>query len=119
MMPESERVQVLKMVEAGKINAAEGARLLGAVGQPSAQSDWSGRWLRVRVTNLSTRQPRVTVNLPIAWIMLGLQIGARYHPELAQIDVNEVLEAIRTGAEGRIVEVENEEEGERIEVYVD
>ena len=118
-MPESERAQVLKMIEAGKINAAEGARLLSAVGQPTTPSDWSGRWLRVRVTNLSTRQPKVTVNLPIAWITLGLQIGARYHPELAQIDVREVLEAIRTDAGGRIVDVENEEEGERIEVYVD
>jgi len=118
-MPESERAQVLRMVEAGKINAAEGARLLGAVSQPANPSDWSGRWLRVRVTNLTTRQPEVSVNLPITWVTLGLQIGARYHPELAHIDMDEILEAIRSGAEGRIVEVEDEEKGKRIEVYVD
>jgi len=119
MMPESERAQVLRMVEAGKINAAEGARLLGAASQPASPSDWAGRWLRVRVTNLATQQPRVSVNLPLTWLRLGWQIGAHYHPELARVDMDEILEAIRSGAEGRIVEVEDKEEGERIEVYVD
>jgi len=119
MMAEPDRAQVLKRIEAGQVSAAEGIRLLDAAGRPTRPSDLSNRWLHVRVTDLVTQRPKVNVNLPMAWFALGLRIGSRYKPELAQLDVNEIMEAIRGGAEGRIVEVEDEEDGERIEIFVD
>jgi len=119
MTTEPDRARVLKMIEAGQISAADGIRLLDTTGRPAHPSDLSNRWLHVRVTDLVTQRPKVNVNLPMAWFALGLRIGARYKPELAQLDVNEIMEAIRSGAEGRIVEVEDEEDGERIEIFVD
>ena len=117
MAPESDRSQVLKMVEAGTISAADGARLIGTAG--TQRSSWTSRWLRIRVTDLATQRQRVTVNLPLAWVALGLKIGSRYSPELAQIDLNEIMAEVQRGAQGRIVEVEDVESGERVEVYVD
>ena len=118
-MAEPDRAQVLKMVEAGTINATDGMRLLDAVGHPARQPELSGRWLRLRVTDLMTQRPKVSLNLPMAWVALGLRIGSHYSPELAQIDLNEVLEVVRAGAEGRLIEVEDVEDGERIEIFVD
>ena len=114
-----DRTQVLKMVAAGQISAAEGARLLGAVEQAAPRADLSHRWLRVQVTDLLTRRPRVSLNLPMAWVAVGLKIGARYQPDLAGLDLGEIMRLIDEGAEGRIVEVESEQDGQRVEVFVD
>jgi hypothetical protein len=115
----TDRTQVLKMVEAGQVSAAEGARLLGAVAQPDRPVELSNRWLRVRVTDLHTQRPKVTVNLPLSWVEVGLRIGAHYHPDLAGVDLKEIMKKIDEGAEGRLVEVEDETSDERIEVFVD
>jgi hypothetical protein len=118
-MTEPERAHVLQMIEAGKINAADGIRLLDAVKVSLREPDLAGRWIRIRVTNLATQRPKVSVNLPLAWVALGVRIGSQFSPELAQIDMNEILDAIRSGAEGRIIEVEDLEDEERVEVFVD
>jgi hypothetical protein len=119
MTTEPDRAQVLKMIETGQVNAADGARLLSALGQPAPSADLPDRWLRLRITDLDTQRPKVSVNLPMTWVALGLKLGSHYKPELAQIDVNEIVESVRRGAEGRLVEVENIEDGERIEIFVD
>ena len=119
MMTEPDRGQVLKLVEAGTIHADEGVRLLKAMGHvPRPPGSYDG-WMHVRVSTLSTQHPKITVRLPLAWVSLGLRIGSRFEPDLAGIDMNEVLEAIRSGAEGRILDVENAEDDERIEIFVD
>jgi len=117
-MAQSDRAQVLTMIEAGQVSAADGIRLLAA-GRSTGSSDLSNRWLHVRVTDLATQRPRISLNLPITWFALGLRIGSRYKPELAELDVNEIMEAIHGGADGRLIEVEDVEDGERIEIFVD
>ena len=55
----------------------------------------------------------------MAWVAVGLKIGARYQPDLAGLDLGEIMRLIDEGAEGRIVEVESEQDGQRVEVFVD
>ncbi len=117
-MAQPDRAQLLKMIETGQVSAAEGIRLLDA-GYTADASGLPARWLHVRVTDLTTQRPKVSLNLPMAWLSLGLRIGSRYKPELAGLDVNEIVEAIHSGAEGRLLEVEDAEDGERIEIFVD
>lgn len=117
-MAQPDRAQVLEMIEAGQVSAADGIRLLDA-GRQADPADLSTRWLHVRVTDLATQRPKVNLNLPIAWLALGLRIGARYKPELADLDMNEIIGAIHGGADGHILEVEDVEDGERIEIFVD
>lgn len=118
-MTDIDRVQVLKMIEAGQLTAAEGIRRLNEVEPAARPAELSGRWLRIRVTDRATQRPKVSVNLPLAWLTVGLHIGSRYAPELTRLDVSEIVEVLRSGADGRIVEVEDEEDGERVEVFVD
>ena len=50
---------------------------------------------------------------------VGLQIGAHFVPEVEGFEMEKLAEAIRAGVSGKIVDVIDEVDGERIEVYVE
>jgi hypothetical protein len=121
-----ERLQILKMVEEGKITAEEGAKLLAALSastreRKTTRTDWgaSGRWFRVRVTDLDTGKDKVNVNIPMGLVNVGLKMGARFAPEIEGMDLEEIIAAIKSGAQGKIVDVTNDVEGERVEIFVE
>jgi hypothetical protein len=130
MSLKEERMQILKMIEAGTITADEGARLLAALeegaGKGERPAPWrdgapggKASWMRIRVTDLKTGRAKVNVNLPMGLVNVGLKMGARFAPEMENVDLDEIMEAIKEGAQGKIVEVEDEEDGERVEIYVE
>lgn len=123
---DNERLQILKMVQEGKITAEEAGKLLSAVDEPVASPAIAGeaKWFRVKVIDLNTGKNKVNVNLPIALLDVGLNIGMKFVPEEALggakgIDIKQLLDAIRSGAMGKLVEVEDEDEGIRVEVVVE
>jgi len=123
MATNEERMQILRMLEAGQINAEEAARLLEALeAAPAGAESASGRragWFRVRVTDAATGRSKVNLNIPMGLVNLGLKIGTRFVPDIEELDFNEIIEAIRSGAQGKIVEVEDTEDGERVEIFVE
>jgi hypothetical protein len=117
-----ERIQILKMLEAGQINAKEAADLLHALEKPKTAPPappMRGRWMRVRVTDLATGKTKVSVNVPMSLVDVGIRMGARFMPKTESIDPQEVLEAIRSGESGKMVDVEDAESGEHVEIFVD
>ena len=52
-------------------------------------------------------------------VNIGLKMGARFIPSDADIDVDSVKEAISNGQMGKIVDMEDSEDGERVEVWVE
>ena len=119
-----ERARILQMVNENKIDAQEGARLLSALhnapGSPvETKGKGSPRWFRVRVTDLATGRTKVNVNLPLSLVKVGIKMGARYSSDIEDFDWDEIVTAIQEGAEGKLVEVEDLEDGEKVEVYVD
>jgi hypothetical protein len=118
-----ERSRILQMISEGKITAEEGTRLLNALRgtSPSPQEPRAGaaRWFRVRVTDIVTGRTKVNVNLPLSLVKAGIKMGARFAPDMEELDWNELVIAIQEGASGKIVEVEDDEDGERVEVYVE
>jgi hypothetical protein len=46
-------------------------------------------------------------------------MGAHFSPEMHDVNWEEVVAAIQEGVPGRIVEVEDEEGGEKVEIYVE
>jgi len=119
-----ERMQILKMIEEGKISAEEGARLLQAL---SAKSDrrktgpvgGEPRWFRVRVTDLDTGRNKVNVNIPMGLVNVGIKMGARFAPNVEGLNYEEISEAIKSGAQGKIIDVVDEEDGERVEIFIE
>jgi hypothetical protein len=122
---ESEKLQILKMLQDNKISADEASRLLGALAEPQTPTSSGGaKWIRVRVLDLETGKAKVNVNLPIALVDVALNIGMKFFPqeELGQInglDVAQLLDAIKQGAVGKLVEVEDDDDGVRVEVIVE
>jgi hypothetical protein len=121
-----ERARILQMVSENKIDAQEAARLLSALNAaPTPDEDAEAartrgaRWFRVRVTDMETGRTKVNVNLPLSLVKVGLRMGAHFAPEVEELDWNELMTAIQDGANGKLVEVEDVQDGEKVEVYVD
>ena len=125
MATTEERMQILNMVAEGQISASDGAKLLAALepekkGVPVApQAPSAPKWFRVRVTDLESGKNKVNVNLPMSLVDVGTRMGARFAPELEDMDFNDIVEQIKSGAQGKIIEVEDAEGGERVEIYVE
>jgi hypothetical protein len=122
-----ERTRILEMVSENKIDAQEAARLLSALNNASPDTEsqvettqaGKAKWFRVRVTDLETGRTKVNVNLPLSLVKVGLRVGARVSPEVEDLDWDELMVAIQEGAAGKLVEVEDMEDGEKVEVYVE
>ena len=122
-----ERARILQMVSENQIDAQEAARLLGALNSAPSEAEGSAetvrtgraRWFRVRVTDMETGRTKVNVNLPLSLVKVGMRMGAHFAPEVEDLDWDELMKAIQEGAAGKLVEVEDMEDGEKVEVYVD
>lgn len=118
-----ERMQILKMLEAGQIKAKEAADLLAALEKPRPAEPEAattrGRWLHIRVTDLASGKTKVNVNVPMNLVDVAVRMGARFTPKTESFDPQELIEAIRRGGMGKVLDVEDQEDGERVEIYVD
>ncbi|MFN2129132.1 MAG: SHOCT-like domain-containing protein [Anaerolineae bacterium] len=119
-----ERARILQMVSEGKISAEEGVKLINALrsSRPTGEEtprEGGPRWIRVRVTDMVTGRTRVNVNLPFSLVTAATKLGARFAPETEELDWEELIAAIREGASGKIVDVEDEQGGEKVEVFVE
>ncbi len=122
-MTTEERLKILQMLEEGKITAEEAAALLRALGGrkpgpagpgPSGEA----RFLRVHVTDIGSGRSKVHITIPLQLVKVGLRIAERFAPE-TEVDWQGLAEAITGGAIGKIVEIEDVEDNERVEVYVE
>ncbi|HCC79295.1 MAG TPA: hypothetical protein DEP80_06785 [Anaerolineae bacterium] len=122
-----ERMKILKMIDEGKLSVEEGAKLLSALSASQKASPGGSvnlgtggaRWLRVRVTDTVTGRSKATVQIPISLIDAGMKIGAHFAPEVAGVDMSEVMDALRNGMTGKIIDVMDDEDGEHVEIFVE
>ena len=128
MANSEERMKILKMIEEGKISADEGSKLLAALsdtrrGIPAPPRPpgmgGSARWLRIRVTDTRTGRSKASVQIPLALVDAGMKIGAHFAPEVEGVDMSNVMEALRAGVTGKIIDVTDDEDGEHVEIYVE
>jgi len=123
MATTEERMKILKLIEEGKVSAEEGAKLLSALSSTnrlaSELSASSAKWLRVRVTDVNSGRSKATVQIPISLMEAGMKIGAHFAPEIDGVNMDQIMEALRTGMTGKIIDVTDDEDGEHVEIYVE
>jgi hypothetical protein len=114
------------MLEDGKISADEASTLLRALEGGGQQRSLSpvelgadGRYFHVHVTNLETGAEKVNVTIPIGLVKVGLRMAERFAPEFEDFDMAELEELITSGVTGKLVEVTDTGDGERVEIYVE
>ncbi len=128
MANSEERMKILKLIEEGKISADEGSKLLSALSDtrrgiptPPRPPGMGGgaRWLRIRVTDTRTGRSKASVQIPLALVDAGMKIGAHFAPEVEGVDMSNVMEALRAGVTGKIIDVVDENDGEHVEIFVE
>jgi len=124
MITNEERLKILEMISEGKISAEEGAKLIAALEEPPQKNDvvstrkktGGPRWLRIRVTDIKTGKSKATVNLPIGLVDAGFNIASKFTPD---VDFDSLSGFIKEGAQGKIIDVTDDEDGEHVEIYLE
>jgi hypothetical protein len=125
MVTSDERLRILRMISQKQITAEQGAGLLAALRGTSAtktpgrNEPAKPRWLRVRVTDRFSGRTKVNVNLPIGLVDVGLKMSARFAPEMVGMDISAIQVALKNGVQGRIAAMDDEEDDERVEIFVE
>lgn len=128
MVSSEERMRILKMIQDGVISAEDGIRLLDSIeqsvkrekdAQPVEESGRVAKFFRVRVTDTNTGKARVNVRLPVSVLSAGMKMGARFSTEIQGLDPSDLMQFIREGTIGKIVDVFDEKDGEHVEVFLE
>lgn len=121
MATTEERMQILRMIQEGKISAEEGAKLLGALkGQRREEGGReSANWIRLRVTDARSGRNKVNVNLPMSLANSMLKLAARFIPEDADVDLDDLRTVLNSGARGKVFEADMEDEGQHLEIFLE
>jgi hypothetical protein len=122
---EQETQKILEMLRDGKITSEEAERLLEALDAAEAATPRRGkpRLLRINVTDMRTGRNTVNIGLPFGLVevasRMGLSLGVKSAPELANVNFDEIIDAIRSGVEGKILDIEDENDRQHVTISVD
>ena len=136
---DNESLEILQMVREKRVTPEQGAELLAALKSPGAGGQVAGgekpSFIRVKVdiTGEDAEKVAVNLNLPLALADLSLKLaeGAKiqrgdetivlgdYVKQLSGVDLASIMQLVKEGAEGRLVDVNIDgEDGEKVQVEV-
>jgi len=119
MAASEEQIRILEMIQGGQITVNEGNRLLEALkGKGGAGSREKGpQQLRILVTDLETGQQKADICIPWSLVNVGVGMGACFARK--EINGEEFTKAIQSGVLGKVMDIVDEEENERVEIFVE
>lgn len=80
----------------------------------------SAKWFRVRVTDLTTGKSKANVKIPASLANFGMKMAAKFAPDSIEgLDMDQIMAAMKDGGESKLVDVEDEEKGEHVEIFVE
>ncbi len=126
-MASEEKIKILKMIQEGKISVEEGAKLLEALEDSpetveTVTRQTGGKSVKILVTDRNSDTVKVNLKLPlgIARFMKNL-IPARERMKIEDqgIDLDSIFANLESGAQGKIVEFEDEQDNQRVEIWIE
>ncbi len=119
-----ERARILELLQEGKIGVDEAEQLLDALGDVRAASGDDGtastrnRRLCIRITDLRTGKVKTNVRLPFgAWGLLSKLTRTRIGLHIGGLALHDIQRAARGGSNSRIIELSDDDKGERVEIF--
>lgn len=80
----------------------------------------SSTWLLIQVTDLKTGKKKANVKIPASLADFGMKMAANYVPGgIEGLDMDQLVAAVKSGGEGKLVDVVDEERGEHVEIFVE
>ncbi len=118
-----ERNRILNMIESGQITAGQAAQLLDTLLPEHEQSSgqMENRTLRIWMTDMSTNRSKMnmTATMPVYLVSMSLRLLARLVSQLNDSTIQNVIRAIERGTTGRLLDLQDLEEGKRLEIFVE
>ncbi|MGV8049129.1 MAG: hypothetical protein AB2L21_02060 [Anaerolineaceae bacterium] len=133
MTTNDERIKILTMLQEGKIDSNKAVQLLQALDNCSdpASSTQAGtfhsgsetshkpRYLHIKVTRTVDNKSITDIRLPISVANAGIRIGAKFSPEKYGLDKDVLLEMMKSSDTQLIVDVNDEEDGEHVQIFLE
>jgi hypothetical protein len=113
------------MVEVGQVSAIQAAQLLDTLeGEPAyTQPTEHGREriLRIRATSLQSKRQKTnfSASISVQLVKFSLRLGGQVLPQLNNTVLEDILRSIENGASGRLLDLQDLEQGERLEIFVE
>ena len=118
-----ERNRILDMVALGQVSAEDAAQLFDALLEDPVEPPprFQNRTLRIWITDMTTRSRKVnmTATLPVSVLRVSLQALGSLMPPLRDGRVEEIVNALESGITGRVMDLQDLEDGKRIEVFIE
>jgi len=124
-----EKMMILKMLQEGKISANEAAILLESLDSGSKKKDdkkqseesrkTEGKFFRVSITDTTTGKSRANIRMPLSVMGIGMRFGAHFAPQIDGVESEQLMDAIRNGQVGKIIDVFDDDDGEHVEIYIE
>ena len=118
-----ERNRILNMIESGQITAGQAAQLLDTLLPEHEQSSgqMENRTLRIWMTDMPTNRSKMnmTATMPVYLVSMSLRLLARLVSQLNDSTIQNVIRAIERGTAGRLLDLQDLEEGKRLEIFVE
>jgi hypothetical protein len=111
-------LQQLKVEQAQPADPESGEPLPAEAEEPAMEPGRKARWLNIRVTDTDSGRNRVSVRIPLSLARIGLRMGAKFAPEMNDIDWDDVLHQLSGSGEQTIVEVNDQDDGESVRIYL-
>jgi hypothetical protein len=113
--------QILARVSSGELSAEEGSDLLSAASsaplvRPSRTKPGT---LRVKITDADSSVAKLSVNIPLSLVEVGIGMGARFAPHLDDAAFDRVTGAVREGSAGKVLDVFDNTSRERVEIWIE
>ena len=119
----NERNRILSMIESGQITAAQAAGLLDTLmlNYEQARSQMENRTVRIWMTDMSNnrRKMNMTATIPVYLVNMSLRLLARLVSQLNDSTIQQVICALERGTTGRLLDLQDLEEGKRLEIFVE
>ena len=125
---ENERRQVLEMLAEGKVTVEEAQQLLDALNQTSVEDEnielpakRTGLFKKPRMIYIDVVEngkKKVNVRIPLSLAKLGMRFVPEDTVNVAgeKINLDEIFDAIKSGVEGNLVEVDADDK--QVHIYV-
>lgn len=122
-LPKDERDRILSLIENGQLRAVEAAQLMDALEVEPIRSvePPRERTLRIRATTLNPQRPRKNfmASIPVQLLKTVVRLGGYLLPQLSPAMLEDILRSIEEGVTGRLLDLQDLEQGERIEIFVE
>ncbi len=122
-----DKLRILQMLENGTINASEAADLLNTLDTvaednsttPTEKQNDRAKWMKIEITDTNTGKKKVNLRVPLAILKIAGKSGGIFTKYLDKdtqtlLDQDAISDFINEGQKGVIVDVIDEEDGEKV-----